>query len=294
VAPAGAAARPLRSDPAPVHRQEEDSMKPTLPRLVTVTLVCLFAFATPPATASSTPENPTTEGIDLRGSDPRANELADKVMERLGGRRAWDETRFLTWNFFGRRRHLWDKLTGDIRVEGVRSETDEPFVILMNLHTGQGRVWIAGEEVTDPELRAQMLDSGEGAWINDGYWMFMPFKLKDTGVTLEYLGERSMVDGRFAEVLQLTFEQVGRTPQNKYHVYVAKDSGLVEQWDFFAEATDAEPRFQTPWHNWRRYGNILLSDDRGQRRHTDIGVLDELPEGVLERPAPVDWASLVR
>lgn len=269
-------------------------MKPIVPRLVTIALPCLLAFPTAPPLQSSTTENPPAEGFDLSGSDPRAVELADQVMERLGGRRAWDETRCLTWNFFGRRRHLWDKQTGDIRVEGVRGETEEPFVILMNLHTGEGRAWIAGQEVTDPERRAQMLDFGEAIWINDSYWMFMPFKLKDTGVTLEYLGQRSMTDGRPAEVLQLTFEQVGRTPENKYHVYVATDSGLVEQWDFFAEASDAEPSFQTPWHNWQRYGDILLSDDRGDRRHSDIGVLDARPEGALDTPDPVDWPTLLR
>ncbi|MEZ5331564.1 MAG: hypothetical protein R2991_05830 [Thermoanaerobaculia bacterium] len=51
----------------------------------------------------------------------------------------------------------------------------------------------------------------------------MPYKLEDPGVTLHYLGERPMLDGRPAEVLELTFEGVGRTPQNKYHVYVAEE-----------------------------------------------------------------------
>ena len=131
-------------------------------------------------------DNPPASGFDLEGSDTQAIAIADQVMERLGGRDAWDQTRFLTWNFFGRRRHLWDKHTGDLRVEGTDRETEEPYLILMNLGSGKGRAWSAGEEILDPEALTEMLDFGEAVWINDSYWIFMPFKLKDSGVTLRY------------------------------------------------------------------------------------------------------------
>ncbi len=137
-----------------------------------------------------------------------------------------------------------------------------------------------------------MLDLGESAWINDSYWMFMPYKLKDSGVTLRYVGSGTMQDGREAEVLELTFEGVGRTPENKYHVYVADDTGLVEQWDFYRHADDPEPAFQIPWHDWKRHGEILLSGDRGESGHTDIAVYDEVPRTVFTDPAPVDAAAL--
>ena len=116
----------------------------------------------------------------------------------------------------------------------------------------------------------------------------MPYKLKDSGVTLTYLGDTMMEDGRAAEGLQLTFAGVGDTPENKYHVHVAKDSGLVEQWDFYAQASDEEPRFKTPWHDWESHGAILLSANRGRGTHTDVAVFDELPESIFTSPEPVD------
>jgi hypothetical protein len=238
-------------------------------------------------------DNPPAPGFNLVGSDPEAIAIADQVMDRMGGRAAWDNTHYITWRFFGGRRHVWDKFTGDIRVEGTDRETDKTFLILMNIHTRQGRAWSAGTEITDPVELAKRLDYGEAVWINDGYWIFMPYKLKDSGVTLKYLGERTMLDGRPAKVLQLTFEGVGRTPENKYFVYVAEDSGLVEQWDFFDSAENSEPGFQNPWHNWRTYGEILLSDSRGERGHTDIAVFSELPAAVLHSPEPVDWDALI-
>ena len=99
----------------------------------------------------------------------------------------------------------------------------------------------------------------------DSYWVFMPFKLKDSGVTLKYSGKSETADGKPADVLELTFKDVGRTPENKYHVYVDEDSRLVTQWDYYENASDPEPRFQMPWQNWQKQGGIMLSADRGER-----------------------------
>lgn len=254
-----------------------------LRKLLPAVVVCIAA------SSAGRADNPPAPGFDLEGSDPRAIEIADRVMERLGGRDAWDATRYLTWNFFGRRTHFWDKHTGDIRVEGVGRD-DRPYLILMNLHTMEGRAWRDGVELEGDELE-ELIDLGEAVWINDSYWMFMPYKLKDTGVTLTYVGERAMEDGRPADVLQLVFQEVGRTPDNRYHVYVARESGLVEQWDFYRSAADEEPGFRIPWHNWQRYGGILLSDDRGDSGHTDIAVFDSLPASVFTSPEPVELTA---
>ena len=48
-------------------------------------------------------ENPPMPGFDAEGSDPEAIAAADEVMESLGGRRAWDESRYLTWKFYDRK-----------------------------------------------------------------------------------------------------------------------------------------------------------------------------------------------
>lgn len=229
--------------------------------------------------------NPPMPGFDEAGSDPEAMAIADRVMEAMGGRASWDRTRYLAWNFFGFRTHVWDKWTGDLRFQqGDR-------LVLMNVHEKEGRVFEAGEEMTDPAALAEALEAGYQAWINDMYWLLMPYKLKDSGVTLTYEGEGELPDGRPADVLGLAFEAVGVTPQNRYDVYVSKDRGLVEQWAFYQERSDEEPRFLTPWADWRRHGEILLSGDRGERQLTEIRVFDELPRAVFESPEPVDLAA---
>ena len=276
------------------------------PALLATTL--LMAVAPAIASAQSTkPESaPTTQPTSrpatvdpnppAEASDPQAIKVAQVTMKAMGGRKAWDETRYIAWNFFGSRRHIWDKHTGNVRIEFADRESGDQIILLMNINTMKGRAWRNGDEVTDSEALAKMLKSGQGAWINDGYWLFMPYKLDDPGVTLKYLGRKMMEDNRSAEVVELTFTEVGNTPQNKYHVYVARDTQLVEQWDFFSTSDDAEPRFKIPWRDWKRHGRIMLSGNRGQRNgealeHTGIAVFNELPNSVFTSPDPVDLSQ---
>lgn len=231
-------------------------------------------------------QNPPAPGFNAAGSDAKALALADEVMQKLGGRANWDNTRYVRWRFFGRRLHVWDKWTGNLRVE----RTDE--TVLMNLNTKQGRAWKNGEEVTHPDSLAKSLKGGYEAWVNDSYWVFMPYKLKDSGVTLKYMGEGKMADSSAAEILQLTFENVGVTPQNKYLVYVDKNTKLVSHWDYFTNANDEQPRVSNVWGNWQQYGRIMLSDDRGRGKHTELAAFDALPASVFENPAPIDWQTL--
>ena len=225
-------------------------------------------------------------------SDPKALEIAGTVMDKLGGQQSWDGTRFVKWNFFGRRTHYWDKGTGNIRIEspagaGRDGERRPERLILMNVRTKQGRVWEDGQELLDPDRKAEGLQQGHEIWINDSYWMFMPYKLRDPGVTLRYGGEKALEDGRPADVLDLTFDDVGYTPENRYEVYVARDTGRIEQWSFFAEAADAEPRFSMPWADWRQFGKIWLATNHGRDADWGIAVYDTLPESVFSSAEPV-------
>ncbi len=228
--------------------------------------------------APSAVGNPAAPGFNAADSDARAIVLADKVMERLGGRTAWDGTRYLTWKFFGGRRHVWDKLTGDHRFE------DGELIVLSNLHDRVGRAWQAGVEVFDPDTLAAQLDKTYASWINDSYWLVMPYKLKDSGVTLTYHGEGMTEEGLPAHIVELTFKDVGRTPQNRYQVWVDINDSFVRQWSFYRESTDAEPAFTMPWANWQPHGDIWLNDDFGRRRHTEIHVLEQVTEGLFEDP----------
>ncbi|MEE2777570.1 MAG: hypothetical protein VYE73_12515 [Acidobacteriota bacterium] len=240
----------------------------------------------PPATLG----NPAAEGFNEAGSDAVAMEMADRVMESMGGRAAWDSTRYLAWRFFypppDGRTHIWDKETGQVRYEHGDQLT------LVNIHTREGSSWVAGEPIEDPEKLAKALQQGYEAWVNDSYWLLMPYKLKDSGVTLTYISEGETEDGQAADIVQMTFADVGVTPQNKYHVWISKDRSMVEQWAYYPNATDEEPQFVTPWTDWSRHGEIQLSGNRGQFALTEIAVLTSIPESAFHAPEPVDWSAV--
>lgn len=228
--------------------------------------------------------NPAQPGFDHEGSDPEAVALADRVMEAMGGRQAWDNTRHLRWNFFGFRTLYWDKWSGDVRVEIPSADVR----ILLNINDNSGRFWRDGEEITQPDSVAKYVQQGKSIWINDSYWLIMPYKLKDSGVTLTYLGTGETNSGRKADLIELRFSNVGNTPDNKYHVWVDKNTNLVSQWAFFREYTMETPNFTGPWTDYTRYGEIMLSGGRGDREISDIAVFRELPESVYTSFSDVD------
>lgn len=222
--------------------------------------------------------NPPAPGFNQTDSDPRAIAIADEVMQAMGGRKSWDETCYLTWNFFGRRKLYWNKCTGDVRIESPADST----IYLLNIHSGNGRAKVGAAEIKNPAMLDSLLKKATAIWINDSYWLVMPFKLKDSGVTLRYLCQGKTAAGADADILELTFESVGVTPQNKYHVWVDKSSRLVRQWAFFSKRENQNPDFINPWDDYRQYGKIWLSGNRGQRHLTEIDAPQHLPDSLFK------------
>jgi hypothetical protein len=220
--------------------------------------------------AASCSQNVTLQANDFNGaaSDVKAIYLAKEVVKSSGGASAWNNTRFLSWNFFGSRKHVWDKQTGNVSIKSLKS----PVEIKMNIHDKTGRVWLNGEETMKQDSLNKYLEAGYAWWVNDSYWLVLPFKLMDSGVTLNYLGEGETTSGLPADIISLNFETTGLTPNNKYHVYVDKSTKRINQWDFYTNASDPEPRFQLPWADYQKYGNIYLSGNRGKYELTDIEV----------------------
>lgn len=264
---------------------------PTLFMALSLAGLC---FACQPAGDTATEKNTTTtgnppaEGFNAAASDEQAVAIADSVMQAVGGRQAWDNTRYFGWNFFGARELIWDKQTGRVRIQMSNDST----VYLINVQSDTGRVMLDGELIEHPDSLAKYVQRGKSIWINDSYWLFMPFKLKDSGVTLKYQGQDTISDAQQAHILQLTFENVGDTPQNKYRVFVDQEDYLVKQWQFFRNASDEEPAFTTPWQDYRQYGDLLLSGDRGQRQITNIHVYESLPDRVFSSFEPTDLDAL--
>ena len=81
--------------------------------------------------------------------DPKAVEIAQSMMQAMGGQDAWNAARYLRFDFKvsiggetkADRSHLWDKLTGRYRLE------DKNKVVLMNLADKQGAAYVDGKKL---------------------------------------------------------------------------------------------------------------------------------------------------
>ena len=233
--------------------------------------------------------NTPSPGFDLAGSDAKAIEIADDVMKSSGGRYAWDMTRYIRWTFLGKRALLWDKTKERVRIDFL----DQALKIRINLKDMTGKVWKDGQELTHPDSLKKYLARGKSIWINDSYWLVMPFKLKDSGVTLKYVGKKLNFVQAECDDLVLTFTGVGDTPDNKYHIYVNPSSKMVTQWDYYAKITDEKPRMSTPWADYRALGNIMLSTSRGDGRSmAPMGVYRQIPDSVFTSFYDINWAKV--
>ncbi len=217
------------------------------------------------------------------GSDPKALAVAERVSQALGGEAAWKATRYLRFDFAvdvdgqvkTSRAHTWDKWTGRYRLQGKNKE-GQAFVVLMNVNTKQGAAWLNGQPAEGEALQ-KLLENGYATWVNDTYWLIMPYKLRDPGVSLALAGQEAGCDK-----LLLTFEGVGLTPKDRYWVWVNQKTGLVDRWDYVLKGEKGPPT-SFEWKGWKAFGKIQLADDR---REPKAGRRIFFP--VLEVPASVD------
>jgi hypothetical protein len=187
----------------------------------------------------------------------KANAIVKEMLDAMGGIENYNNTHFIQWEFVGRKL-FWDKWTGDVRVESP----DANQTILLNINTLKGKAFENGILVEDVKKTNELLVKAKNWWINDSYWLVMPWKLQDPGVNLTYVSTGKLADGKTADILQLTFNSVGVTPENKYWVYVDKEDHLIKQWAYYKNYNDTEPKFLKPWNNNQKAGNILLSFNR--------------------------------
>lgn len=197
----------------------------------------------------------------VSANDQKAVEVAERSMAAMGGKERFAAARLLRFDFAPVRdgkitssyHHWWDRQTGAYRVEGVSKE-GVPYRILFDVGTKQGKAWLGDRELAGEEL-AQWLERGYGRFINDTYWLLMPWKWLDPGVNLEYGGKKT-VDGQEYDVVTLSFGSgIGLTSNDRYWAYVSTKSNLMERWEYVLETEEGAPGAAAPtpwaWEEWK-------------------------------------------
>ena len=221
-------------------------------------------------------------------NDPDVQRIHDRMVAAMAPNDAWERARYLTFDFVvdlggGRtfsRSHRWDRWTGDYRVEAPTD--DGTLIALFNTnHPADGRAWMDGV-VVEGEEAAPLLERANGMWINDSYWLIMPYKWADPGVNTRYVGTETDEGGTAWDVVELSFEGVGLTPDNMYRAYVHPESGLMERWEHFRTA-DADPS-PSVWTEWTDFSGVKLALERSRISFHNVTVRADVPADAFSPP----------
>jgi hypothetical protein len=160
--------------------------------------------------------------------DPKAVEIAHAMQQAMGGQDAWNAARFIRFDFKVKiggetkvgRSHLWDKQTGRYRL-------DQKDRVVLNK---QGTVYVESKKLEGPTA-AKAIEDAYAAYINDFYWLAMPWKWLEEGVRLKYFGKKPH-GGENCDVVELTFGKVGLTPGDRYQAFVSPKTHLMTYWEY--------------------------------------------------------------
>jgi hypothetical protein len=259
-------------------------------------LFCLAFAATFINGCKTTSDQSTSDSgqkqFDPSQSDPEAIRLADEVMVALGGRENFEAINYLSFHFVSTRgdtqvtnwRHDWDRRNNRYRVEGTTRDGDH-LLAVFNLASRDGVAFKNGQKM-DGEEKIQILKRLYGRYINDTFWLLMPFKLKDAGAVLKFDGTQEINEITY-EVLRLSYaDSVGLTPRNIYRLFIDPATRLVHRWEYFEkEGAAPSPAW---WEKWNIYGGIKLAEQRSFENSTrkllftDIIVSREVDEKIFE------------
>lgn len=228
---------------------------------------------------------------DAKAPDNKATEIAQAMMTAMGGQDNWNRAHFVRYDFKvtagGKvvvdRAHLWDKMTGRYRIDS-KTKDGKPSVALFNPATQQGTVYVDGKKLEGAAASAAM-KGAYGTFINDMYWLSMPWKWMDAGVHLKYLGQKPHGKETY-DVVELTFGKVGLTPGDRYEAYVSPKSHLMEHWEYKLQSGD---KGSWDWE-YATTGGVKLaknhtSDDGKSINMGDVKVMDSADDALFTDPA---------
>lgn len=279
-------------------------MRARFPLLATLVVAGLFWTAC--ASDSTTESGPTTTApTDTIAPETRADSVAYRLLQAHGAD-AWATAPYLRFNFGietpngGQTiaRHLWNRTTGEYRIEWSAGP-DSSYVALVNVREQRdgrldGTVYLNGNELTGAAGESAR-EQAYGRFVNDTYWLLAPLKVYDPGVNRTYLADSSTADH---DVIQLTFNDVGRTPGDQYWLYVSTETGQLDRWAYHLQGMpdDAPPQF----YDWTQYQELQAPDGtvrlapRKEAVGADRALLtnqlalpESPPDGAFSTPTPI-------
>lgn len=292
------------SSPGPVRPSGALSVRPSAS--VPLVVLLLIPLSLVLAACQEAGDGAAGEGETASAAPDSAEIWRDRLMEALGGQEAWESTRFLRfdWVVAGgedtvARSHTWDRYSGRYRLEFPGGE-DGRFLALFDVNevrrdtalgkVPEGRVWIGDGELSGA-ARDSALNRAYGIFINDSYWLLMPFKWADPGVSLRWEGRTELepVEGGPLPTVRLSFEEDLGVTDDRYWGYLDPETHLLAAWQYHLQGRD-EKGAVIRWENWQDVGPVRMATDRiwpdGSRNiwFENLTASRTVPEGAFAEP----------
>ena len=227
--------------------------------------------------------------------DAKAEEVARQMMQAMGGEDAWNAAHFVRFDFkviaggkmVANNHHLWDRKDGRYRLETTTKDGKHE-VALFNIgayeSNKEGLAYLDGK-ILNGDAAKKSLEDAYGSYINDSWWLCMPWKWFATGVNLKYLGAQTRGKESDDEV-ELTFGHVGLTPGDMYHAFVSKDTHLMTHWEYVLQSHD---KGSWDWqygdyHGVKLASNHISADHKASINMGDVRVLDAVDDAFFTDP----------
>ena len=201
--------------------------------------------------------------------DDLAAPIVGALTDAMGGQTAWDRVPYLRFDFVvvrdgkevARFRHWWDKAQGRCRVEGP-DDQQRVVTAIFDLATRKGKSFTDGIVDTDPKNVRNIIEMGYERWVNDTYWLIMPFKLHDPGTRVRYARKDVGPGGEIYDVLELSFAKgVGLTPDDRYWLFVNRTTHLLDRWEYVLTGQKPPPQ-SASWEGYTSIGPLQLALSR--------------------------------
>jgi len=231
--------------------------------------------------------------------DPKAVEVARTMMQAMGGEDAWNAVHFVRFDFKINaggtlkqdNAHLWDRKDGRYRIERTGKHEVDLFTIADYERDKSGSVYVNGKKLEGDEARKLLADAYR-SYINDTWWLCMPWKWMATGANLKYVGTKARGRETF-DVVEITFGHVGLTPGDTYRAFVSHKSHLMTHWEYTLSPDSPVALKKDSW-DWE-YGDFhgvkLATNHIDPNKVTinmgDVRALDQVDDGFFTDPARV-------
>lgn len=195
---------------------------------------------------------------------PQADELA-RTMTSAINIEAWNNVRYVSWNFLGQHDFLWDKYANRARVDWGK------YRVYIDGGTLEGRAFKKDMELSGKDKEKAMTAATEH-FFNDAFWLNAPSKVFDEGVI------RSTVELKNGQTgLLVTYSSGGTTPGDAYLWTIGED-GMPEHWKMWTQVLPVKG-LGTSWEGWMELeGGAKISTVHGAGP-ANVTMIRELKSG---------------